>query len=181
MAWHVDSVEFQHDSPAHDAELERVFGCPIRFGAKQTQLRFAPAVLEMPHARSDPRLVAVLTRYADSLMSALPNRDDVVASARSAIVRQIATSSPSLEKTAAALNWTDRTLQRRLADSGMTYSGLADDVRRDLALKYIAHAGLSIGEIAYLLRFSDATAFHRAFHRWTGCTPTDYRRRLFPE
>lgn len=57
--------------------------------------------------------------------------------------------------------------QRRLASRGVTHSKLVDDVRRELALKYIGHAGLSILDIAYLLHLSDATSFLRAFKRWT--------------
>jgi AraC-like DNA-binding protein len=77
------------------------------------------------------------------------------------------------------LRLSPRTLQRQLAQHGASYSALLDDVRRGLAMKYIGDAALSIGEIGYLLHFSDATAFHRAFRRWTGEAPVHYRSKLF--
>jgi AraC-like DNA-binding protein len=86
---------------------------------------------------------------------------------------------PSLRSTAEVLYVSERTLQRRLAGTGLSFSGLVDGVRRDLALKHIGDAGLSISEIAYLLHFADSTAFYRAFKRWTSEAPAQYRRNLF--
>jgi AraC-like DNA-binding protein len=135
----------------------------------------------LPHVRSDSRLLGVLTRYADSQLTALPSRGELVAAVSSSIARRMAKELPSLASTAAAVRVPERTLQRRLAGHGVSLSTLVDEVRRGLALKYIGDAGLSIGEIGYLLRFSDATAFHRAFKRWTGEAPASYRRGLFEE
>jgi len=177
--WTPDHIMFQHERSDGDRELARVFGCPIAFGAAETEMRFAPSVLQVPHVRSDSRLLAVLTRYADSLLTSLPSRGDLVASVSSAIARQMAMALPLLPSTAAAVRLPERTLQRRLAENGVSHSTLVDEVRRDLAVKYIGDAGLSVSEIAYLLHFSDATAFHRAFKRWTGEAPVQYRRRLF--
>ena len=174
-------MAFQHERSADNRELARVFACPILFGASETEMRFAPSILQLPHRRSDSRLLAILTRYADSLLSSLPSRGDLVASASSAIARQMAKALPSLASTAAAVHLPERTFQRRLAEYGASHSTLVGEVRRGLALKYIGDAGLSIGEIGYLLHFSDSTAFHRAFRRWTGEAPTRYRRRLFEQ
>jgi len=85
---------------------------------------------------------------------------------------------PTLTTTAAALHRSPRTLQRQLALTGSSHTSLVDDVRRGLAMKYIGDASRSLGEIAFLLHFSDAGAFHRAFRRWTGGTPSDYRSKL---
>ena len=179
--WTPEQMAFQHERSADNRELARVFACPILFGASETGMRFAPSILQLPHRRSDSRLLAILTRYADSLLSSLPSRGDLVASASSAIARQMAKALPSLASTAAAVHLPERTFQRRLAEYGASHSTLVGEVRRGLALKYIGDAGLSIGEIGYLLHFSDSTAFHRAFRRWTGEAPTRYRRRLFEQ
>ena len=72
----------------------------------------------------------------------------------------------------------ERTLQRQLAEHGITHSTLVDDIRRGLALKHIGDASVSITEIGYMLHFSDTTAFYRAFKRWTGESPRRYRERL---
>lgn len=177
--WAPEWVTFQHARGGDMRELGRVFRCPITFGAAQAEMRFAPSVLRLRHVHADSRLLDILTRYADSLLRGLPSGDDLVASVSSSIARQIATGIPSLASTAAAIHVPERTLQRRLASAGVTLSKLVDDIRRGLALKYLGHAGLSMIEIAYLLHFSDATSFYRAFKRWTGEAPARYRRRLF--
>lgn len=179
--WTPEHMVFQHERSDDDRELARVFACRIVFGAAETEMRFAPSILRLPHTRSDSRLLAILTRYADSLLTSLPSRGDLVASASSTIARQMAKELPSLASTAAAVHLPERTFQRRLAEQGVSHSTLVDEVRRDLALKYIGDAGLSIGEIGYLLHFSDSTAFHRAFKRWTGEAPVQYRGGLFKQ
>lgn len=178
-SWAPDSLLLQHASGGDVRELRRVFRCPITFGATQSEMRFAPSVLRLRHKHADSKLADILTRYADSLLRALPSGDDLIASVSSSIARQIATGLPSLASTAAAVHISERTLQRRLASAGATHSKLLDDIRRGLALKYLGHAGLSMLDIAYLLHFSDATSFCRAFKRWTAEAPGRYRTRLF--
>lgn len=177
--WTPEHVSFQHERRGDDGELARVFGCQVTFGAAETEVRFAPSILDVPHRSSDSRLLAILTRYADSLLTALPTRGDVVASTACAITRQMARALPTLASTAAAVRLPERTLQRRLEANGVNHTMLVDEVRRGLALKYIGDPGLTIGEVAYLLHFADSTAFHRAFRRWTGEAPIQYRRHLF--
>jgi AraC-like DNA-binding protein len=177
--WMPDQMTFQHERHDGDRELARVFGCPITFGAAETEMRFAPSVLNLPHVHSDSRLLTLMTRYADSLLASLPGRDDLLASVSSTIARQMTKELPSLRSTADVLYVSERTLQRRLAGTGVSYSRLVDGVRRDLALKHIGDAGLSISDIAYLLHFADSTAFYRAFKRWTSEAPAQYRRTLF--
>lgn len=177
--WTPDQMTFQHERHDDDRELARVFGCPIAFGGAETEMRFAPSVLHVPHVHSDSRLLTVMTRHADSLLTSLPGRSDLQASVSSTIARQMARELPSLRSTADVLYVSERTLQRRLAGTGLSFSGLVDGVRRDLALKHIGDAGLSISEIAYLLHFADSTAFYRAFKRWTSEAPAQYRRNLF--
>jgi AraC-like DNA-binding protein len=86
---------------------------------------------------------------------------------------------PTLASTAVQLRMPERTLQRLLAQTGVTYRSLLDDIRRELALKWIGDARLGMSEIGFLLHFSDTTGFYRAFKRWTGETPIEYRRHLF--
>ncbi len=179
--WTPDQMTFQHERPADGRELARVFGCPIAFGAAETEMRFAPSILDLPHVHSDSRLLTVMTRYADSLLASLPSRSDLLASVSSTIARQMTKELPSLRSTADVVHLSERTLQRRLAGTGVSYSKLVDGVRRDLALKHIGDAGLSISEIAYLLHFADSTAFYRAFKRWTTEAPAQYRSNLFQQ
>jgi AraC-like DNA-binding protein len=85
---------------------------------------------------------------------------------------------PSLERVAEHLGLSARTLQRKLQDLGTTHNELVDQIRHELATRYLAEKEMAICEVAYLLGFSEPSSFHRAFKRWTGTTPKDYRLRL---
>jgi len=179
VAWRPEQVRFQHARPDDDGEPARVFGCPVIFGAPESEIRFDASVLTLPQVGGDAKLQAVLTRYADALLTSLPTQGSLLARVSSAIARQISDELPTLSSTAQAVGMPARTLQRHLAAEGATHSGMVDDVRRELALKHLGNASISITEIAYALHFTDPTAFHRAFKRWTGESPLQYRRRLF--
>ena len=179
VEWRPEHVVFQHERAVDDGEARRLFGCAVEFGAMQGEMRVAPSVLELPHTRKDPGLLELLGRQAESQLAALPPEGTLLTRVSSSIAQRIARQIPSLDDTATAVRLPTRTLQRALAAEGTSHSTLVDEVRRSLALKYIRDAGVTVGEIAYLLHFTDATAFHRAFRRWTGETPTQYRKRLF--
>ena len=177
-AWRPQSVTFQHEPVRRDRALERLFGCKVSFGADQDEIVFARSVLQLPLVRRDSRLLAILERYASSLLDELPHHGTIVAQTSHAIALEMARRMPTLPAIAAALRVSPRTLQRRLAGAGITLSKLVDDVRRDLALRHIGDAALSITAIGYMLHFSDTTAFTRAFKRWTGLAPRLYRKRV---
>lgn len=82
----------------------------------------------------------------------------------------------TLRQVAQRLHLSERSLQRRLDAEGTRFADLVDEVRRELALRYIADERLALGEVAYLLGFAEPSPFHRAFKRWTGTTPTAARR-----
>jgi AraC-like DNA-binding protein len=176
--WNAERVCLQHER-RDEGELARVFGCPVTFGAPQSEIWFRRSVLNLPLAGADPTLAAILNRYATALRETLPPHGTLLARASSAIAQRMTKELPSLAATARSLDLPERTLQRRLSNVGVTYSGLVDEVRRALALKHIADAGIAITEIAYLLHFADPSAFYRAFKRWTGQSPRRYRDRLY--
>lgn len=78
---------------------------------------------------------------------------------------------------AARLKMSERSLQRRLADEGVTFDALLDEVRRVLSLRYLADPSIAIAEVAYLLGYSEPSPFYRAFRRWTGTSPSEMRTR----
>jgi AraC-like DNA-binding protein len=174
--WRPERVTFQHARPAARKDLAIELGCPVEFSAAELEISFARELLDLPHLHADSRLLDILVRYANTLVAAVPDPGDLAARAAASIARQLSSTVPTLSSTAAALRLHPRTLQRRLADHASTHALVVDEVRRSLALKYIVDAGISIDEIAYLLRFSDGTAFYRAFKRWTGESPRQYRR-----
>ena len=178
VEWTAERVSLQHER-RDDGELARLFGCPVTFGAPQTEVRFRRSVLQLPHLDADPLLAEILGRYAATLHAALPPHGALLTRAVAAIEQRMARDLPSLAATARSLDLPQRTLQRRLSTLGATHSQLVDEVRRAVALEHIADAGIAITEIAYLLHFADPSAFYRAFKRWTGQSPRRYRARLY--
>ncbi len=106
----------------------------------------------------------------------MPREDRLLASVRRVIGESLRDGDPKLVQVAKKLAVSPRTLQRQLKESGVDFKALADDTRRRFSLNYLRDRKNSLTEIAYLLGYSEVSAFNRAFRRWTGLTPSDYRR-----
>jgi AraC-like DNA-binding protein len=169
-------VDFAFEAPPDDAEHVRTFGCPVRFGTERTGIVLAREVWDTPVARDDSGLAAVLERHAQMLMAEVPRASDAIERVRATIRQQLAGGDPSLDSVARALGTSRRSLQRRLATEDLTYAQVLDDVRSTMARAYLAEREVSIAEVAYLLGFSEQSSFTRAFRRWTGVAPAEFRR-----
>ena len=169
-------VRLEH-RPHAATRLAAVFGCPVRFGAEAGEIVLASSDLVLPAHAAKPRLVAVLDRYAADLLAQLPATATYADYVRHAIARAIQHGSPTLVAVAREMHSSARTIQRRLTDSGTTHKELVDDVRRQLALRYLQSPKLSLTEIAFLLGYEDAGSFRRTVKRWTGKTPSELRPR----
>lgn len=170
-------VEFVHEAPPSVAEHERVFGCAVRFGAKHTRMFFDLATWQASNQRAQPGVLKLLTEHAEHLLSRLPRAPELVEQVRRQIAEALGPGEPGLADVARALGMSTRSLQRRLRELGHSYAGLLDEVREASARRHLERGELSIAEVAYLLGFSEQATFQRAFRRWTGQTPLDYRRR----
>jgi AraC-like DNA-binding protein len=173
--WPLRLVRFVHPRPAEMAELERFFGAPIDFDQPADEIIFDRRFLDQPLLTADPTLTVVLDRYADTLLARLSGPDPFLSDVRRAVAETLRGGAPSLCQTARRLATSARTLQRRLAKTGASYELLVEEVRRELAERYLAERHLGLSEVAYLLGFSEGSAFHRAFRRWTGKTPKQHR------
>jgi AraC-like DNA-binding protein len=160
------------------AEHERVFGVPVSLG-QVDEIELDGDVARLPIVHADAGLAQLLERQARSALEALPpigrNADRI----RAEVARRIAVREPAdLRAIAAALRLSERSLQRALVAEGATFSGIQDQVRRELALQWLREGRLSIGELSWALGYGDPSAFHRAFIRWTGLTPGAWRARF---
>jgi AraC-like DNA-binding protein len=127
---------------------------------------------------ADPLLSRVVLRHAEALLAERPAAAETTAgSVRRILTRLLGDDEAgcSLAAVSTSLHMSERSLQRRLADEGVTFDALLDELRRELALRYLADEKVAIAEIAYLLGYSEPSAFHRAFKRWTGTTPAEAR------
>jgi AraC-like DNA-binding protein len=173
-------VEFSHPRPTDIREHERIFECPIRFGAETCRMVIARDVWDTPRTGSDPNLFAVLDTHARMLLHQLPSPADVVGRVCEAIEAELRGGDPRLESIARRLAMSPRTLQRRLRDRGVLFNDLLDAMRFRAAKSYLAQRDVAGTEVAYLLGFAEQSSFNRAFKRWSGRTPTEYRRGVPP-
>jgi AraC-like DNA-binding protein len=170
-------VEFQHDAPRDTSEHLRLFRCPVDFGAPSNKLTFPSSFLSLPIAKADASLCALLDRHAEEMLAKFPPQQSLVDQVRSIITAELRGGDPSLEQVADKLSLTPRTLQRKLQDLGTSHNELLDQMRRHLSMRYLREHEMAICEVAYLLGFSESSSFHRAFKRWTGLTPKEFRNR----
>src|SRR5262249_45896155 len=134
-------------------------------------------LMELPIARADAALRVVLERHAEELLMKYPRRETLVDQVRSLIKAELTGGDPSLAKIGRELGMSRRTLQRHLKAGNTSHHQILEETRKHLALEYLSRRGMTIGELAYLLGFSEQSAFCRAFKRWTGMSPTDFRRK----
>jgi AraC-like DNA-binding protein len=173
--WAPQQVHFAHPAPPDTSEHARFFRAPLCFGMSANALVVPAALLGTPCTRADPGLVAVLDRYAAGRLEQAPRTNSVADRVRSVLSDELRVGDPTAARLAARLKMSVRTLNRLLAVEGTSYQDLLDRLRRDLAERYLASDHLSIGEVGFLLGFSELSSFHRAFKRWTGRTPVQFR------
>jgi AraC-like DNA-binding protein len=171
-------ISFMHAAPDDCSEHRRIFGDNVRFGADAHRARFDAALLAWPVRNADISLYPVLQQHAEHLLQEkLRAQSDagVVAKVRAAIVRNLAQDRVRLPFIAQEMNITQRTLQRKLKDAGVTFQQVLDQTRRDLAENYLKQDKLSLTEIAFLLGYQEQSSFCHAFKEWTGVNPGAYR------
>ena len=174
--WTPREVQFAHETPTCTAEHTRVFGSPVLFGCAANALVVEHDFLEREVPAADPRLYRLLKEHAERTLSEMPRADDVLAAVRRAIADAMLEGDPKLERVVSKLSMSARTLERRLKEHGVAFKKLVDDTRRRFALAYLRERNKTLTEIAFLLGYSEVSAFNRAFKRWTGATPLQYRK-----
>jgi AraC-like DNA-binding protein len=176
--WAPQEVHFTHQLEAATSEHFRVFGAPVMFGCPANAFVIESDFLKREVPAADPRLYRILKRYLGRVLNEMPREDDLVAAVRRVIGEAIRDGEPKLSLAAKKLGMSPRRLQRRIQGYGLDFKRLVDDTRQRLALQYIKEEKDTLTQIAFMLGYSDASAFNRAFKRWTGTAPLEYRRTL---
>lgn len=179
VEWSPLEVRFQHAQPPDISEHQRIFRCPVVFRMPDNELTFDSAYLDLPIVKADPTLCAVLDRHAEVLLQRYPREDSLVERVRKILKDELNGGDASLESVARQLGLSERSLQRKLRAAGASHHELVDQMRLDLAMKYLRQPEMAVCEVAYLLGFSESSAFHRAFKRWTGLAPNEFRHKSF--
>lgn len=174
---HVLSVHLTHEAPPHADLYDEIFACPVHFGAAFNALELYPAVALWPVARERRYVFGVLCEKAEGLLAAVMPKETVRGRLEEAMRLRLHQGEPGADELAHELGFSRSTLFRRLREEGTGFAVVLDALRRDLAQQLVAGSRNSQAEIAYLLGFSEPAAFSRAFQRWTGMTPGQYRQR----
>lgn len=173
--WVPEEIHFEHPKPAEWREHERAFAAPVFFGQRANSIIFRPDDLDHPMVTSDPRLLMILRQCLKTVGIQPGGPQPLSEQVKDFLVQTLSEGCPTLETVAEALEVPAWTIQRRLAEQGRTYKELLEDTRRRLALTYLRQPHLQLTEIAFLLGYSELSAFSRAFHRWTGMSPRKFR------
>ncbi len=169
------SVRARPGDAAWRAEVEHYLGCVPIYGARYTRLTFSRADWTRPLVGANPRLRAALEAHAAELQREASAAQGFGAKVRAAIAQLLREGEPRVGDIAQRLGMTPRTLQRRLQDEDLGFTALVDEARLDLARRYLADWSLSISEVSFALGYSEPSAFTRAFKRWSGSAPAEYR------
>lgn len=167
-------VELERPRPPKSDDFDRLLRAPIRFAAPQNRLVLDALSVERPLESGNPELAHYNDVIALQYLTRI-EREDIRGRVREVLLQRLGGLEPSQEEIAERLHMSARTLQRKLADSGTTYKEILDETRHALALAYLSARQHSVNEITYLLGFSSCSCFTRAFRRWTGQSPTDWR------
>lgn len=165
------AVHFTHEEPSYRAEYDRIFGVPLVFGSHMNALLMDEAFLSIRLPRANRYVFGVLSAHADALLKSLESSKTFRGRVESLLMPILHTGEASMEIIAGKLGLSRQTLFRRLKAEGVTFEKVLDELRHKLALYYLGGRKVSVNETAYLVGFSDAAAFSRAFKRWTGRSP----------
>lgn len=167
-------TDFQYPKPAHAAEYPLMFGCQPNFAQPSTSLTFDRRYLELPVVQNESSLHRFLRHSPADLFSRRDYQPSLTEQVRRIVSRALGAGA-SPESVAARLDMSEATLRRRLRAEGTSFREVRDDLLRDESVASLVRGTETVEELARRLGFSDASAFHRAFKRWTGRNPGAYR------
>ena len=169
-------VRFPYRRPHRVSDHRRYFRCELRFDCSGSGLTFRRADLDRAVASADEALAGYLDRYAETVLASLAKHGSHAERVRRALWSQLADGPPTLRQAAATLGVSARTLQRKLSLEGTSFAEVLDEFRRAMAVSLLRDRSLAVYEVAFLLGYGDPSAFYRAFRRWEGVPPHEFRK-----
>jgi AraC-like DNA-binding protein len=168
-------VEFMHSRPNAKVDYEAILGCPVRFRADWDSIVFATKTMQLPVIGADHKLLQALEMSCQKILGPTPKKRDIVHDVRALIVEGLTRGTAQIDAVASKLGMSSKTLERRLRIRDQLFSALLDAIRQDLAKQYLSETDFRLEQVAYLTGYSEPAALVRAFKRWTGKTPMQFR------
>jgi AraC-like DNA-binding protein len=171
-------VELVRSAPAQgDQPYKDYFGCDVLFDQPEIRISFDRGIIDLPLPGASQELAQLHDRTAMEYLEKL-DRQNITNRVRGLIVDTLSTGQVSKQQVADGINMSTRKLELKLAGEDTNFQQVLDSTRQALTAGYMEQSSISITEIAYLLGFSDAANFTRAFKRWTGQSPSEFRKSL---
>ncbi|MDA7585882.1 AraC family transcriptional regulator [Luminiphilus sp.] len=167
-------INLSFSRPEYADDMQRLLGCPIFFDQPCNEMVFPADFLDHPLLMANELTSRLCEQQCDAILEGLNQQQGLVDQVRKLIINLPGTV-PTPEEIAGHLNVSYRTLRRRLSDEGTSFKEIHNEVRMGMASEYLRQTDLTTQEITYLLGYSEASNFHRAFKAWHGKTPGDYR------
>ena len=171
----LDYVSFKHECRSAPAQFEDFFGCKVLFGASHSAIAISPDTLKQPNKLGDLGISDFLTQHLDTEIQRLPDlaclKDEVL----NYLASRLSDGVPQASDVAVRMGMSERTFYRRLADENLSYRDVLQDAQLSLARDLLTDSDCSIAEVAFLTGFSEQSTFSRAFKRWVGEAPAQFR------
>ena len=164
-----------YPAPPHAERYAAVFGCRPEFDAPYTSIRFESRHLNAPFKFANEEMAEICRQQCESRLHAIKERGGLISKVRAELL-QTPGRFPKMCTIAAELGMSTRSLRRHLREDGVTYQELLDHVRKDLAVDYLRNSPLTVEQVAQLVGYGEAASFRKAFRKWTGEAPGDYRK-----
>ncbi len=169
-------VDFRCAEPLEGADYRLFFGAPVQFSQPVSRLAFDRAVLKRPIVRTEQALKQFLRGAPANILVRYRYDAGLAATVRMRLRQQAPAAWSGFDDLAAQMRMSPSTLRHRLQAEGQSYAGIKDEIRRDHAVKMLLQSKASVGDVAAQLGYSEPSAFHRAFRKWTAKSPAAFRR-----
>lgn len=174
--WSPLEVRFEHEATDSVYSHEKVFGAPVRFGRRTNAFAFRRRDLDARMPSHDPYLFSVIEPFLKSRCEIQQNPEDFATTVRNQIKLHLGDVKPTIAEIARIFGVSDQSLQLQLRQHGVTFQGLVNAARQELAMHYLNDHSVPLTDVADSLGYSELSAFSRAFRGWTGMSPQRFRR-----
>lgn len=171
-------TKFQYAPPDYVDKYSQVFQSSLLFEQEKSGIVFEKEYLDFPNPNPQSYIKEILSRHAEKLLTELDRSKRFQDKVRKIVMKHLDSGDANMERISNELNLSSRTVYRRLKEENVTYKTLLNDIKKQLAQAYLKETTFTINDISYLLGFSETSAFHRAFKRWFGTNPSQYRQKI---